>query len=43
MDPDRILAIDVGAGTQNILLWEASQPMENNLKRVLPSWAMIDQ
>jgi len=38
---DRILAIDVGAGTQDVLLWEADQPMENNVKLVLPSWTTI--
>jgi uncharacterized protein (DUF1786 family) len=38
---DRVLAIDVGAGTQDILLWEAGQPMENNVKLVLPSWTTI--
>jgi len=36
-----ILAIDVGAGTQDILLWEAGQPMENNIKLVLPSWTTV--
>jgi len=41
VNPDRILAIDVGAGTQDILLWEADQPMENNVKLVLPSWTTI--
>ena len=41
MTPDRVLAIDVGAGTQDILLWEAGQPMENNVKLVLPSWTTI--
>ncbi len=41
MDIDRILAIDVGAGTQDILFWEADQPMENNVKLVLPSWTTI--
>ena len=41
MNLDRILAIDVGAGTQDILLWEADQPMENNVKLVLPSWTTI--
>ena len=41
MNPDRILAIDVGAGTQDVLLWEAGQPMENNVKLVLPSWTTI--
>lgn len=38
---NRILAIDVGAGTQDILLWEAGQPMENNVKLVLPSWTTV--
>jgi len=41
MTPDRILAIDVGAGTQDILLWEAGRPMENNIKLVLPSWTTV--
>ena len=41
MSMDRILAIDVGAGTQDILLWEAGQPMENNVKLVLPSWTTV--
>lgn len=41
MTVERILAIDVGAGTQDILLWEAGQPMENNVKLVLPSWTTI--
>ncbi len=41
MTADRILAIDVGAGTQDILVWEAGQPMENNVKLVLPSWTTV--
>jgi uncharacterized protein (DUF1786 family) len=41
MSLDRILAIDVGAGTQDILLWEDGQPMENNVKLVLPSWTTV--
>jgi uncharacterized protein (DUF1786 family) len=41
MNPDRIIAIDVGAGTQDVLLWEADQPMENNVKLVLPSWTTV--
>lgn len=41
MQLERILAIDVGAGTQDILLWEAGQPMENNIKLVLPSWTTV--
>jgi uncharacterized protein (DUF1786 family) len=40
-DVKRILAIDVGAGTQDILLWEAGRPMENNVKLVLPSWTTV--
>ena len=36
-----MLAIDVGAGTQDVLLWEAGQPMENNVKLVLPSWTTV--
>jgi len=38
---NRILAVDIGAGTQDILLWEAGQPMENNVKLVLPSWTTV--
>jgi uncharacterized protein (DUF1786 family) len=41
MTPDGILAIDVGAGTQDILFWEAGQAMENNVKLVLPSWTTV--
>jgi len=41
MNANRILAIDVGAGTQDVLLWEAGQPMENNVKLVLPSWTTV--
>lgn len=41
MTLERILAIDVGAGTQDILLWEAGQPTENCVKLVLPSWTTI--
>ncbi len=41
MSSTRILAIDVGAGTQDILLWEAGQPAENNVKLVLPSWTTV--
>ncbi|MGD2145002.1 MAG: DUF1786 domain-containing protein [Anaerolineae bacterium] len=40
-DTGQILAIDVGAGTQDILLWEAGQPAENNVKLVLPSWTTV--
>lgn len=41
MTIERILAIDVGAGTQDVLLWEAGQPMENNVKLILPAWTTI--
>jgi uncharacterized protein (DUF1786 family) len=34
---NRILAIDVGAGTQDILLYESDKPIENCVKMVLPS------
>lgn len=40
-DTSRILAIDVGAGTQDILLWEEEQSMENCVKLVLPSWTRV--
>jgi uncharacterized protein (DUF1786 family) len=39
--PERILAIDVGAGTQDVLIWEADQPMENNVKLILPAWTTV--
>ena len=38
---ERILAIDVGAGTQDILLYDPTQPLENNVKIVLPSWTTV--
>ncbi len=37
----RILAIDVGAGTQDILLYESGRPVENCLKMVLPAQTQI--
>jgi len=40
-DTSRILTIDVGAGTQDILLYEEGQPMENCIKLVLPSWTRV--
>lgn len=39
--PTRILAIDVGTGTQDILLFESGRTMENNLKLVMPSPTVI--
>jgi len=38
---DRLLAIDVGAGTQDILLFENDRPVENCVKLVLPSETTI--
>lgn len=35
--PEQLLAIDVGAGTQDILLYEKGKPPENCLKMVVPS------
>ncbi|MBW2063177.1 MAG: DUF1786 domain-containing protein [Deltaproteobacteria bacterium] len=37
MNLDPILAIDIGAGTQDVLLYDPDQPMENAVKLVLPS------
>src|SRR3954454_13125007 len=33
----RILAIDVGTGTQDILLFDSEQEIENSIKMVMPS------
>jgi len=41
MTSDRILAIDVGAGTQDILLWDPGVGMENSVKLILPSWTTV--
>lgn len=38
---ERILAIDVGAGTQDILLWEEGRPYENCAQLILPSQTQI--
>ena len=35
--PKEILAIDVGGGTQDILLYQQGMPMENCVQLVLPS------
>jgi uncharacterized protein (DUF1786 family) len=37
MSDERILAIDIGAGTMDVLLHDPAQPMENNVQLVLPS------
>lgn len=34
---DKLLALDIGAGTQDILLFQSDQPIENCVKLVLPS------
>ncbi len=39
--PYRLLAIDVGAGTQDLLLYEEGQSLENDVKAVLPSQTAI--
>lgn len=39
--PTRILAIDVGTGTQDILLFESGRTIENNMKLVMPSPTVI--
>lgn len=33
----RILAVDMGTGTQDILLYDSARPVENSVKMVLPS------
>ncbi|MCJ7647886.1 MAG: hypothetical protein MUP85_04680, partial [Candidatus Lokiarchaeota archaeon] len=40
-DSMKVLAIDVGMGTQDILLFDSSQSMENSIKMVLPSQTQI--
>ncbi|MEO8458099.1 MAG: DUF1786 family protein [Chloroflexota bacterium] len=37
----RILAIDVGTGTQDILLFDSAQPIENALQLIMPSPTQI--
>jgi uncharacterized protein (DUF1786 family) len=41
MSDDRILAIDIGAGTMDVLLYDPAQPMENAVQLVLPSATAI--
>ncbi|MDW7650781.1 MAG: DUF1786 domain-containing protein [Bacillota bacterium] len=38
---DRLLAIDIGGGTQDILLYETGKPLENCVQLVLPSPTVI--
>ena len=37
MNDRRILAIDIGAGTMDVLVYDPDQPMENSVQLVLPS------
>jgi len=37
----RIIAIDIGGGTQDILLYEKNCPLENSIKLILPSQTRI--
>ncbi len=37
MENQSLLALDVGGGTQDLLLWRAGQPIENAVKMVLPA------
>lgn len=39
--PERVLAIDVGAGTADILLTRRGQPLENAVKLVVPSRTQV--
>lgn len=41
VDPVRILAVDVGTGTQDILLFESDKAIENNFRLVMPSPTVI--
>lgn len=41
LDPVRILAVDVGAGTQDILVYESGRSVENCVKLVLPSQTQV--
>jgi len=41
IDTRRILAIDIGGGTQDILLFDAAQPVENCVQLILPAPTVI--
>ena len=41
IDPVRILAVDVGAGTQDVLVYESDRPIENCVKIILPSQTQV--
>ncbi|MBM4329828.1 MAG: pyruvate formate lyase-activating protein [Deltaproteobacteria bacterium] len=40
-NPKKILAIDIGGGTQDILIYEEGKPMENCVQMILPSPTQI--
>ncbi|MGI8586892.1 MAG: DUF1786 domain-containing protein [Chloroflexia bacterium] len=37
----RILAVDIGTGTQDILLFDSTQPIENSIQLILPSPTLV--
>ena len=37
----KILALDMGTGTQDILLFDSEQPIENSIKMVMPSATQV--
>lgn len=41
MSDRRILAIDVGRGTQDVLLYDPERPVENSIKLILPSPTVV--
>ena len=41
LDPLRILAVDVGAGTQDILVYESDRSIENCVKLIVPSQTQV--
>ena len=41
MSDERILAIDIGAGTMDVVVHDPAQPMENAVQLVLPSATAI--
>ncbi|HPL30287.1 MAG TPA: pyruvate formate lyase-activating protein, partial [Anaerolineae bacterium] len=41
VDTTRILAVDIGGGTQDILLYDAAQPVEDCVQLVLPAPTVI--
>src|SRR5436309_12606613 len=41
LSPIRVLAVDVGTGTQDILFFESGKTIENNFKLVMPSPTVI--